>query len=441
MPSSDRMQAYLAQHAPDVVVLASLTYSRSQQLDQLKAARVLGIPVAAAIMSWDHLSSKALLHIAPDMVLVWNDVQRREAIEMHGLPAGRIVVTGAQCYDQWFTRQPARSRAAFCADMGLRADRPFVLWVHSAFSPQIEPPEPDLVLRWLAALRGSQDPALRELGVLIRPHPERVKEWNGVRLDRFDNVVFRGGNPIDGATKDDYFDALFHSTAVIGLATSAFLEAAIVGRPVLTMTPPEYRIHQEAMVHFSYLRTVAGGLLHAAPDIEGHLVQLAAAIAGGGERDERNRQFVGAFVRPAGLDVPGTPAFADAIEQLAASGPNPDPTLTQPDWMRKVAVGAASRTTAGVGQWLMHDRRADALEDSREHKRLSRETRIQARADARRKKVWRNRMNRAQHLAYRAAKEAQSAARKTRHRVAVFGYRLLAAAGIWERDLPDAGKD
>ena len=54
------------ERAPDVVVLTSLTYSRSQQLDLLRAARALGIPVAAAIMSWDHLSSKALLHVAPD---------------------------------------------------------------------------------------------------------------------------------------------------------------------------------------------------------------------------------------------------------------------------------------------------------------------------------------------------------------------------------------
>ena len=33
-------------------------------------------------MSWDHLSSKAPLHIAPDMTLVWNDVQKREAVDM-----------------------------------------------------------------------------------------------------------------------------------------------------------------------------------------------------------------------------------------------------------------------------------------------------------------------------------------------------------------------
>jgi hypothetical protein len=233
-PASEAMVEYLRRHAPDVVVLTSLTYSRSQQLDVLKAARRLDIPVAAAIMSWDHLSSKALLHIAPDQVIVWNEVQKREAVEMHALPADRVVLTGAQCYDQWFTHRPARDRETFCRAMGLRADRPFVLWVHSALSPAPEPPEPVLVKRWIEALRAHANPLLREAGVLVRPHPERLKEWAGISLEGYGNVAFHGRNPIDQQTRDDYFDSLYHSGAVVGLVTSAFLEAAIVGRPVLT---------------------------------------------------------------------------------------------------------------------------------------------------------------------------------------------------------------
>src|SRR4029077_9815293 len=125
-------------------------------------------------------------------------------------------------YDQWFSRTPERSREEFCAAMGLRPDRPFVLWVHSALSPAPEPPEPVLVTRWLDALRASGNSALRELGVLVRPHPERLKEWVGVDLSHFENVAFHGRNPIDADAKHDYFDALFYSRAVIGLVTSAF---------------------------------------------------------------------------------------------------------------------------------------------------------------------------------------------------------------------------
>jgi hypothetical protein len=358
MPTSAAMRAYLRAHAPDVLVLASLTYSRSQQLDQLKAARELGVPVAAAIMSWDHLSSKALLHVAPDRVFVWNDVQRDEAVGMHGLPAERVVVTGAQCYDQWFTRRPSRDRETFCRAMGLDPAHPYVLWVHSAFSPQIEPPEPDLMLRWLDAMR--RHPDLGAVGVLVRPHPERVREWEGVDFDGLPHVVFRGANPIDAVAKDDYFDALFHAAAVVGLATSAFLEAAIVGRPVLALTPPEYDMHQGSMAHFRYLTEVAGGVLETSPDLAGHLPRLAAAVARAGEgRDDRNRRFLSAFVRPSGLDEAATPVLAGAIEALAGEGTHADPTLGRPAWLRPLAAGAAARGRTGLGAWLLRDRRGD----------------------------------------------------------------------------------
>jgi hypothetical protein len=441
MPPGDALVAYLRAQAPDVVVLTSLTYSRSQQLDVLKAARSLDIPVAAAIMSWDHLSSKALLHVVPDRVIVWNEVQKREAVEMHDVPAERVVLTGAQCYDQWFTRVPARSRADFCAAMGLRADRPFVLWVHSALSPTPEPPEPVLVRRWIEALRASPDPRLREAGVLVRPHPERLKEWANVSLGGFDNVAFHGRNPIDREARDDYFDSLYYSGAVVGLVTSAFLEAAIVGRPVLTFTLPEYRIHQEEMIHFRYLMEVEGGLLHLARDIEQHLPQLSAALALGGERDERNRRFVRAFVRPAGLDVPATPSFVAALTALAAAGAQPDRSLTAWGWLRGPAMALSAASRAGVGRWLMNDQRTDAWDERAEETRKAVAARVQARDEWHREKARRKAQRYRRELLLAAGKKLRGYWRRARHRTAVTVHRGLYVAGL-KRSLPGgAGKD
>jgi len=397
--------------------------------------------VSAAIMSWDHLSSKALLHIVPDQVIVWNDVQKREAVEMHRLPDDRIVVTGAQCYDQWFTRTPRRSREEFCRALGLRPDRPFVLWVCSAFTPRIDPPEPALVTRWLDALRGSSDPVLRDVGVLVRPHPERVKEWRGVSLDRFENVAFHGRNPIDSDAKTDYFDSLYFSSAVVGLCTSAFLEAAIVGRPVLTFLFPEYRMHQAEMVHFQYLLKVEGGLLHTATDIATNLRQLVEAVALDGRRDERNRRFVGAFVRPRGLDAPATPAFVEAIEQLHRHGPQPDPSLESSAWLRPIVVNAASWSRVGVGRWLMNDMRADENDDHEDYAERSLRARRAAKDARIRAKVRRKARRQRRDAVMLKAKEAKSALRSMRFRTAMFAHRVLALAGIGRGDFPDGSKE
>jgi hypothetical protein len=356
LPRSRAIMQLLQEQQPDVVLLTSLTFSRSLAMDQLKAARALGIPTAACIMSWDHLSSKALIHIAPDRTLVWNDVQKREASEMHRLDAGSIDVTGAQCYDQWFDKRPARSREEFCRAIGLDPSKPFVLYVCSAMSPVPSPVEPVFVKEWIEAVRASSDPMLRTAGVLVRPHPERVREWSGVSLDNLENIVVHGRTPIDSDAKADYFDSLYYSSAVVGLCTSVFLEAAIVGRPVLTLLLPAYRMHQDGMAHFRYLLTVEGGLLHTAPDMSAHLAQLADAMKTEGTRDERNRRFVTAFVRPQGLESPSTPRFVRAVEQLAHSGRRaPDAQLAGSPVLRSVVRRLAIAGTRGIGAWLLMD--------------------------------------------------------------------------------------
>ena len=321
LPISDASCTFIEAQDPDVVLFASVSVWRAPQFDHLRAARALGRRTGICVFSWDHLSSKAFLRIVPDRLFVWNDTQRREAVEWHQIPAERVVMTGAQCYDQWFDRQPARDRDAFCRAVGVSPDRPFLLYVCSVMTP--DPRESQFVMRWIEAIRGSANPLLREAGILVRPHPERLAEWRGVDLERFGNVALYGRNPITPDAQDDYFDSLYHSHAVAGLVTSAFIEAAVVGRPVHTLLLPEFEIYQEGVQHFRYLVDVAGGVLKLSRTFTEHLAQLAAALASPRARDAQNERFVRAFVRPAGLDTPATPAFVRAVEDLAATPPLP----------------------------------------------------------------------------------------------------------------------
>ena len=400
LPGSAAIIRALDAQRPDVVLLTSLTFSRSLAMEQVKAARALGIPTAACIISWDHLSSKALVHIQPDATIVWNDVQKREAIEMHGLPASRVIVTGAQCYDQWFDKQPERSREEFCRAVGLDPGRPYVLYVCSAMSPVPDPVEPVFVQQWIQALRSSGDPTLRTAGVLVRPHPERIKEWAGVSLDGLENVAVNGRNPIDAEAKADYFDSIYYSNAVVGLCTTVFLEAAIIGRPVMTMQLPAYRMHQDGMVHFRYLLEVEGGLLHTAPDVVSHVSQLAQVMKTGSSREERNRRFLTAFVRPAGLESPSTPRFVEAVEALGRSGRKTQPPAASMPFMVRAAV-AASRTA--VGRWLLMDSIDIAREQSERASREHKEQVLGARA------AYREREQREREAIIRATRDERTA--------------------------------
>ena len=316
VPRSRQIDAYLAAERPDVVLFTPLIgVVVSPQLDYLQSAKALGYPTALGVWSWDHLSSKAILRSIPDRVFVWNETQQREAVTLHGVPPDRVVVTGAQCFDQWFDRAPSTDRAAFCARIGL-PDRPFVLYVCSALF-QGSASEALFVQRWIRELRTSGLEPLASTPILVRPHPARVKEWTDVELWAEPDVAIWGRNPVDPDAKAGYFDSLFHSAAVVGLNTSAFLEAAVVGRPVFATLLPEHRENQEGTIHFHYLLKVAGGLLHTSRDLREQYEQLNAVMAGEARESERSRRFVEGFIRPYGAAVAATPLFADAIEKLA----------------------------------------------------------------------------------------------------------------------------
>jgi hypothetical protein len=289
----------------------------SPQADHLRATRALRIPTALGVGSWDHLSSKSLIRRVPDRIFVWNETQRREAVELHGVPAASVAVTGAQCFDQWFGRQPATDRDGFCRRYRLDPSKPLLLWVCSSLF-RSSPLESDLVEEWVARVRASRDPAIREAGILIRPHPQRTEEWPRVDLSGYGNVAIRGGNPLDERSRAEYFDALYHASVVVGLNTSAMIEAGIVGRPVLSIVEPRYALNQHGTLHWAYLRQVAGGLIQVANGLDEHLDQLARAVDA---PPPPNAAFIEAFVRPHGLDRPATPVLVDAIEALAAMGP------------------------------------------------------------------------------------------------------------------------
>jgi hypothetical protein len=329
VPPSPAIERFLDDQRPDLVVITPLIgLVASSQVDLLRSALARGVPTAVVVWSWDNLSSKAVIRDLPDGLLVWNDTQKREATDMHGVPAERVVVTGAQCFDRWFNRPPSRSRSEFVRHAGLPDDRLYVMWVGSALLPT-SPPEPEVVIRWATQLRASRDPRVRDVSILIRPHPSRIDEWESVDWRRFGNITMFGRSPIDEDARADYFDSLYHAAAVVGVTTTAFLDAAVVGRPVMAYYADELRQEHEDAVHFQYLLNVEGGLLTMAASLDEHERQIATMLEGPPpDVLERQQRFVNAFVRPRGMDVPATGVVVEALERLqSVSVPVPGPSV------------------------------------------------------------------------------------------------------------------
>lgn len=357
VPEDPNIRAFLEQHKPDLLLLTPLISLGSSQVDYLRAAHALGIPTTLCVWSWDHLSSKALIREWPDRVFVWNETQKREAVELHGLPASRVIVTGAQCFDLWFDRQPSRTREALCREVGLPADRPYLLYVCSALFPG-GPIEAPFVVDWVGRVRASGSARLRNAGILIRPHPSRRPEWDAVDTNTLDAVLW-GGNPIDASGRADYFDSLYHSAAVIGINTSAFIEAGIIGRPVHTIIVPEMAENQTGTVHFDYLLQAGGGLLNVATEFDDHLRQLDEALA---HPSTEIRPFVREFVRPHGLDRAATPIFVEELEKLQDRPiVTSAPEAAAPIWRWALTRIARARHSPRLERWVLSPREFESL--------------------------------------------------------------------------------
>jgi hypothetical protein len=311
--------AFIRAHRPDLILVTPLV-SESAQVDCVRAARALGIPTGLCVASWDNLTNKGMIQGDPDLVTVWNEAMRREAVELHGVPAERVVITGAPVFDHWFERGPSTRRPEFCAKVQLRADRPFILFMGSSPFIAPRPREVRFVRDWIRRLRASGNGRLREAGVLIRPHPQNAAQWQEADLSDFGEVVVwprNGAGPVTPESKAEYYDSIYHSAAVVGVNTSGLIESAIVGRGAYTWLTPEFRETQEGTLHFHHLVTVNGGMLHVAQTFDAHAAQLVEALGEGGA-EERARGFVEAFVRPFGLDEAATPRLVATIEELGA---------------------------------------------------------------------------------------------------------------------------
>jgi hypothetical protein len=292
---------------PDAVLVSPLVTQRYRQTEVVKAARELGIPCGFLVYSWDNLSNKGRIHVPPDRVYVWNELQRWEAETLHGIDPAAIVRTGAPHWDEFFSMAPSVTRGELCAAHGFDPAKPVVLYLGS--TNDVVPDETRVVERWLEALRRVSD-----ANVLIRRHPGEPTRWEGW-APRGERVSLSAEPHIAG---HDLYDELTHADAAVGLNTSAQIEASIVGTPVYTFSAGADAPGQQGSLHFYYLLRERGGVVQYGETLEEHVEQLRRGLAGEVDR-KAIRGFAEAFVRPNGLDRPVAPQLAEEIRKLARS--------------------------------------------------------------------------------------------------------------------------
>lgn len=339
LPVPPALKSEIKRIRADVVLASPVVGLGSLESDHLRAAQRLGVPTVVPVASWDNLSNKGLLRDVPTRTLVWNATQVHEAVALHGIPREQVEAVGAHSFDHWFDWAPTRSREEFAAQLGVDPQQRLVLYLGSA--PFISGDETDFVREWVGRLRA--DPRTRDTTVLLRPHPYNAAGWDGLDLEGAVVWPAAGQVPDDAAAKADYYDSLYHSDTVVGINTTALIEASILDRSVLTLVSDRHET-QDGTLHFGYLVDDGEGTgpVSVARSWDEHLGQVAEAVGDPGARSASCAAFVDSFVRPHGRDEAAAPRAADAIEQVAATAVAKVPASAFSEWLKEAPwVGVA----------------------------------------------------------------------------------------------------
>jgi hypothetical protein len=343
IPPNERTVRFIREQQLDRIFCITRMNIAALQTEVVKAASRLAIPTGVAVYSWDNLSNKGGLHVRPDQLFVWNEIQVREAVELHGVDRSLVRATGTPRFDAVFAGAPSAGRADLLRELGLDPARATVLYLGS--STFVAPREPEFVSAWTSSLRTSSDERLRDANVIVRPHPGARESPAWVEWRPSNGQVARPPHVVRDRNQD-LFDQIFASDAVVGLNTSAEIEAAILDKPVLTVKAGALAPGQEGQLHFRYLLEEHGGFVRTAAALDEHVGQLAEALSADTMAAAR-RRFLESFVRPLGIDVPAGPALADAIEALSRERPparNGRPALDRLARLVAEAYGVFHRT-------------------------------------------------------------------------------------------------
>ena len=171
---------------------------------------------------------------------------RRELLQA-GFPAARLVITGQPAFDTLREFGSARQRQAVRAALRGAVERPFartrVLYVSQPLSLQYSTQElgfhEDQVLAdTIAALDAVLDGAATQASLLVKPHPRdvvaQIKRRIPVHSARLAVRVLDGSGV--GQTLDVRQLALA-SDLVIGMNSTALMEACLLRRPVISYQP------------------------------------------------------------------------------------------------------------------------------------------------------------------------------------------------------------
>ena len=236
---------------PDLLVASSPGWFLPDAL-VLREARRRGLPTAAVVLAWDNPTNKGYRGADPDRTVVWSQRMADQLALHHDYPADRIEVGGVPHFDPYLRADELPSRDELFAQLGLDPGRALILF--AARSPASYP-HSAVVARALARAV-SEDRLGRPAQLVVRLHPVSFRPGYPLAIDeyrelerRHEHVHLDLPTVLSQELRSDMppsesrrLGALIKRCDVlVNVFSTTSLEAMLVDRPVVMVTPEAHR--------------------------------------------------------------------------------------------------------------------------------------------------------------------------------------------------------
>jgi hypothetical protein len=201
----------------------------------------LGVPSVAIDLSWDHFTTKTAPLRRVMALSVWNDLMKREAMQLHGYRDDQVTVAGVPQFDIYADKQRLGSRAEFFKRVGADPERKLITL--TTIPPVLFDNHPHVIDTLLRAIDANAFGQPAQL--LVRVHPrdnlsqyDRFVEHPHVHIEKpFRETIVAEGSNVDPSLADRLHlgATLYHSDVIVNVASTIAIEAAIMDTPIVNL--------------------------------------------------------------------------------------------------------------------------------------------------------------------------------------------------------------
>jgi len=231
-------------YRPSLAVTATPGNFAKSDLPVLWEARASGVKTLCLVHSWDNIAGfvlKGYLLARPSVLGTWNELQKREAAEIHFYNPDCVKVVGPPQFDLYRDPDIFEPRETFLRKLGFDPNKKVITLVEAAANSTENTYILDILLDAL-----QRDQFVVPVHLLCRPHPRRHPELSREIFNKYLNNPLVTFDFPDSYTETLQWNptragmihlanTLRHTDVVVNVASTVTIEACILNVPVVIL--------------------------------------------------------------------------------------------------------------------------------------------------------------------------------------------------------------